>query len=405
MVLGETLQKIIAIQQEEIIGVENTIPRDISNTIDTKSNHAVIISGIRRSGKSTLLKQFMLNSVKYHYFNFEDTRIFGFDMTDFEKLIDLFEEDNPDINNYYFDEIQNVPQWEIYVRTLLNKKSKVYITGSNASLLSKELGTKLTGRHIRYELFPFSYREFLEFTRTKPGETSFQAYLNNGGFPEFLEYQNIKISQELLNDIIARDIVVRYGLRNPVIIKNLALYLISNVAKEISYTNLKKMFNLGSVNSIISYINYFEDCYLLFQIPKFDYSIKKQLVNPKKIYAIDTGFIKCNSLSFSENIGRMLENALFISLKRSSKEIYYFQENHECDFVIKSGNDISHAYQACYHLHADNKEREINGLLEAMNSFNLNTGYIITYNQKDKITFENKTIHVIPAWRWMLNEN
>lgn len=164
---------------------------------------------------------------------------------------------------------------------MIIKKTAV-ITGSNASLLSKELGSKLIGRHLRYELFPFSYKEFLKFKNAKPSLQSFDEYLETGGFPENVKLKNDLILQELFNDIIARDIIVRYNLRNPKIVKELTLYLLSNVGKEFSYQKLKKVFNFGSVNTVISLFGYYEDSYLLFTVPQFNYSFKSRIVNAKK---------------------------------------------------------------------------------------------------------------------------
>ena len=271
-----------------------------------------------------------------YYFNFEDPKATGFDLNDFQKLEELFLEECGQGDCYYFDEIQNVEKWEIFVRTMLDRGKHFLITGSNASLLSKELGTKLTGRHLRQELFPFSYSEFLTFTSQQAGPTTFNEYLQKGGFPEHLKFGQSQILQELFNDIIMRDIVVRHKLRSPKSIKELALFLISNVGVEFSYNDLAKAFNLGSTNTAISFTSYLEDSYLLFTVPKFSYSLKKQSVNPKKIYAINNGLANVNSVSFSSNKGRMLENLVFLNLRRTGKEVFYFKDQKECDFVIKT---------------------------------------------------------------------
>lgn len=149
-------------------------------------------------------------------------------------------------------------------------------------MLSNELGTRLTGRHLRYELYPFSYLEYLKKFKVKSSANSFEDYIKYGGFPEYLNQKNENILQELVNDILSRDIVARYSLRNPKMVKEIALYLLSNVGKEFSYQNLRKMYNLGSVNTVISLVGYFENSYLLFTIPQFDFSYKKQLINSKK---------------------------------------------------------------------------------------------------------------------------
>jgi len=267
---------------------------------------------------------------------------------------------------YFFDEIQNVKNWERFIRALQDRGNKIFLTGSNASLLSRELGTKLTGRHLTYELFPFAYDEFLKLKGYKTGIKSFEKYFNLGGLPEYVKTQNIQILQQVFEDILMRDIIVRYGLRNSRTIKELAVYLISNASKEYSYNKLKNTFGLGSASSVISYISYFEDSFLMFSIPKFSYSIKQQVINPKKIYIIDVGFARAISLSFSKDEGRILENVVFLQLRRKYKNIFHFREKYECDFVIKERNAITAAYQVCYQITEENKRREINGILDAL---------------------------------------
>lgn len=401
MILKETLAEVAGSQSEYILNSDYGIPREETDQIKIPFKFAIVISGIRRSGKSTLLRQLISRFKSFNYFNFEDVRAFGFELGDFKRLEEIFAA-KPGSNVYFFDEIQNVANWEIFVRTLVDKKKKVIITGSNASLLSKEIGTKLTGRHIRYELFPFSYIEYLTFSRRKPSVKSFKSYFLNGGFPEYLKNCNDLILQELFNDIIARDIIVRYNLRNSKVVKDIALYLLSNVGKEFTYQRLKKLYELGSANSVITLLNYYEDSYMLFTIPQFDYSFRKQIVNPKKIYAVDTGFIRANSVSFSRDEGRLFENVVFLQLKRKSKEIFYFRKDNECDFITKDAKQRLNAYQVCYKLEEENKKREINGLLDALDYLNLKSGLILTFNQEDEFNIKGKKIIVKPVWKWLL---
>ena len=288
---------------------------------------------------------------------------------------------------------------------MLDKQKKFIITGSNASLLSKELGTRLTGRHINMELFPFSFMESLSMAKAKASATSFSEYLRSGGFPEYLRYKKQEMLRELLTDIIQRDIIVRHKLRDSKTAKTLALYLLTNTGKEFSYNNLKKMFNLGSVNTAISFVSYFEDSYLLFTVSKFDYSLKKQIVNAKKVYSIDNGLSTSNSASFSSDLGRMLENSVFLYLRRRYKEIFYFKEKRECDFLVKEQNRIKMAIQVSYELNEENKQREFDGLLEAIEKFGLKEGLILTFDQEDKFEIEGKRIIAKPVWKWMLESN
>lgn len=418
MILKETLAETVSAQNEFILSTDKGIERDLLPEIKLASGYAAVISGIRRTGKSTLLRQLIADlparlvsneseraskadKAEFNYLNFEDVRIFGFDIKDFKRLEEIFSSGgNYDL--YFFDELQNVDGWERYIRTLLDKKKTVVITGSNASLLSRELGSKLTGRHVRYELFPFSYKETLSFRKTKPSLQSFEDYLYNGGMPEHLKLQNEMLLQELFNDIIARDITVRYNLRNPKLVKELALYLLSNVGKEFSFQRLRKMYDLGSVNTVISLIGYYEDSYLLFTIPQFDFSLRKRLVSAKKVYAIDTGLIRANSASFTQDKGRLLENIVFIHLKRLGREVFYFKKNNECDFISRDTKKKLGLYQVCFELNEDNKDREINGMLAAMEYTKLKTGTILTLNQSDELEFDKKIINVKPVWEWLM---
>jgi len=402
MILKETLAKTLAVQKENILSTDKGIEREMLAKIKLVPGYASVISGIRRSGKSTLLRQLISDSKAFNYLNFEDVRIFGFELKDFKRLEDIFSEEDPS-DLCFFDELQNVEGWERYIRTLLDNKKTVVITGSNASLLSQELGSKLTGRHLRYELFPFSFKEFLSFKETKPTLNSFEDYLQSGGMPENIKLQNDMILQELFNDIIARDITVRYNLRNPKLVKEVALYLLSNVGKEFSFQKLRKMYDLGSVNTIISLIGYYEDSYLLFTVPQFDFSFRSRLVNAKKVYAIDTGLIKANSVSFSRDKGSMLENVVFIHLKRLDREVFYFKKDNECDFVTRDASKKLELFQVCFELNEDNKDREINGMLAAMDYTKQKTGTILTLNQTDELEFDKRTIFVKPVWRWILD--
>jgi len=411
MILKETLAETVTAQKEFILSTDRGIERKMLGEIKLAPGFASVISGIRRAGKSTLLRQLIADKKEFAYLNFEDVRIFGFELKDFKRLEDIFSSQGG-YDLCFFDELQNVEGWERYIRTLLDNKKTVVITGSNASLLSKELGSKLTGRHLRYELFPFSYNETLSFRQTKPSLQSFEEYLYGGGMPEYLKNNNDMILQELFNDIIARDITVRYNLRNPKLVKELALYLLSNVGKEFSFQRLKKLYELGSVNTVISLIGYYEDSYLLFTVPQFDFSLRNRLVNAKKVYAIDTGLIRANSASFSQDKGRLLENIVFIHLKRLRREVFYFKKNNECDFIARDKNKKLELFQVCFELNEDNKDREINGMLAAMEYTKNKTGTILTLNQSDELDFDlsagqagKKIIHVKPVWQWLLEND
>ncbi len=399
--LRDALKSVVKRQKEEIDRSDAGIRREKLADIDPHSSHAIVLSGIRRCGKSTLLKQVSKNVKRFYYFNFDDPKAVDFELADFERLDEAFSEELGSNEFYFFDEIQNVEKWELFVRRLLDRKKKVILTGSNATLLSRELGTRLTGRHLRYELYPFSYQEFLDFSGEKHSAGSFDKYLEKGGFPEYLKENKASILQELLSNILARDIAVRYGIRSIKTLKELAVYLLTNVGREFTYNKLKDTFNVGSTNTMLDFVSYFEDSYLLFTINKFDYSLRKQQVNPRKAYSVDNGLSNANSVTFSEDKGKMLENAVFQHLRRKHSEIFYFREKKECDFVIKEKGKINLAIQACYKVTDENKSREIDGLLEAMEFFKLDGGMIITFDQEDTISLGGKKISLLPAWKWM----
>jgi len=405
MITKEELRNIVRAQRKDILLINESIEREKLKAVRVEESFAIILSGVRRCGKSTLLRQMIQKSKNFNYFNFEDPSAVNFKLSDFETLNQVFKEEYGESKYYFFDEVQNVEKWELFVRAMLDKGNYFIITGSNASLLSRELGTRLTGRHLNYELFPFSFSEFLKLKNKKPNIESFQEYFTNGGFPQYLKSARAESLQDLFNDIITRDISIRHKIRNLKSLKEMAVYLITNVGKEFSYNSLKKTFGLGSVNSAISFVSFFEDSYMLFTVPKFDYKIRKQIINPKKVYSIDNGFSTVNSASFSKDFGKMLENMVFLALRKKYKEIFYFQEDKECDFVIKEDVKITQAIQVCYNFNADNKDREINGLLSALKEFDLKEGIILTYNQEDEFVVENKKIIIKPVWKWLLEKS
>ncbi len=403
MVLKSEIEKAFKLQQTNLnwVVANNINQRSYFSKIQFKNSHIEVISGIRRCGKSTLMKQIMLKYKKDSiFFNFEDPRVHDFDISDFQKLDEVI---GPFVKVYFFDEIQNVKSWEIYIRQLHDLGKKVYVTGSNASLLSKELGTRLTGRHLRHELFPFSYLEYLGFKKLKNSTTSYNRFLNEGGFPEYLKSGNIEILQNLLKDVVLRDIAIRHGVKNTKTLMDITLFLISNIGKEFSFNNIRNVFNVGSVTSVYEYLSWLEDAYVLFYLPKFSWSAKNSAVNPRKVYAIDNGLVNANTLSFSEDKGRLLENSVFLFLRQKQYQLYYFREKKECDFVVFDKGKFKMLIQVCEEVHNENMEREVNGLLVAMEFFKTKTGYIITKNQKDILKYGKNTIHLIPVFEFITN--
>jgi predicted AAA+ superfamily ATPase len=394
MILKSTIELVAQSQQKNLKKAETTLNRAIHDDLPDLDSHALIISGVRRCGKSTLLYQ-MLNKMDENswFLNVEDPRLYGFTLTDFSKVDELIEESDRKV--LFFDELQIIDGWERYVRQKLDAQYKVILTGSNASLLSKELGTKLTGRHITKELFPFSYAEYLEFIGESKSSTSVSNYIVIGGFPEYVKTGNTDILLQLFDDILVRDIAVRYNIRDVKSLQKLALYLISNVAKLVTANRLKSMIDVSATSTVMEYLSHLEQAWLFHFVPKFSFSMRKQLVNPRKVYAIDTGLVTVNSRSFTQDLGPVFENLVYLSLRRRYSEIYYFLEAGECDFIACKSGKPTEIIQVCYELTPDNLDRELNGLFEALNFFRMDTGYIVTLNQRDRFEKDGKVAEVV----------
>ena len=387
------LEEIISGQQENYL-IKKWVDR--ITTFPVNSSRIVIISGVRRCGKSTLVKQKLLTTKTAIYLNFEDPRLINFSLEDFTKLEDILKESGK--SRLILDEVQNIEKWEIFARMANEKGIPLYITGSNASMLSRELGTRLTGRYHQTELFPFSYGEFLNFFGFERNVSSFDKYFEMGGFPEYLEENDADYHRTLLRDILTRDIAVRRNILNENQLIRLAVYLLSNIGKEFSYNNISKILEFKSVRTVIDYCDYMKESYIMDFLSLYSQSIKKQLVNPKKVYCVDPAFAKANSLSFSKDKGQRFENFVYNKIRRTNKEIYYFKHhNTECDFLIKESDLIISAIQSCWEINNENMEREINGLKHAMQETGAKEGFIITYNQEDVLD----GVPLIPGWKWL----
>jgi uncharacterized protein len=392
MITEENLKQIIDDQQKLSID-KKVIARE--QQFQKNSKRIQIISGIRRCGKSTFLKQ-LLKEQESLYVNFEDPRLEGFELNDFYKIEKIATQKNK--KAFLFDEIQNIFEWEKYARAAYDKEIKLYVTGSNASLMSKELGTKLTGRYLQVELFPFSYSEFLIYTKQVAGQKSFNNYLENGGFPEFLAEMKPEYLRTLLRDIIMRDIAVRRDIRNEHLLIRLAVHILSNIGKEFSYNSVSNNLEIKSVRTTIDYCDFLQETYLIELIPRFTFSIKQRQMNPKKAYCIDNALARANSLSFSVDKGRKLENTIYLFLRRKDKEIFYYRNNKtECDFLIKENEKIVKVIQVCSEVTQENKMRELQGVKDAMIETGCKEGLIVTLNQEDELN----GIPLIPAWKWM----
>ena len=375
MIRQEEISAILDAQAEIFRKKENGLTREALAGVPAVPSFATIITGIRRCGKSTLLRQLM--SRKYDqalYLNFEDIRLANFDADDFTRL--LREIERRGIRVLFFDEIQIIPKWEIFIHQMLNAEYTIFISGSNASLLSRELGTHLTGRHIPMELFPFSYSEFLSFRNLPAGEDSLSAYLHDGGIPEYVKYHAEIILNTLIDDILIRDIAIR--------------------------NSIKDVFDIKATSTFLDYFSFYQSSYLLEFVPIFNYSLKVQARNPKKVYAMDLGLVNEAAANFSDATGHKLENLIFLHLRRQPGSICYYKDKGECDFIVSEKGKVCRAVQVCHKITELNFTREYNGLLEAMKALNLTEGVIVTTNQADRFEEDGKTIRMIPASEFLL---
>ena len=378
--MKELLKKIIFEQQEYCKNIaQDTVPRTIEEEWLT-TTEILIITGIRRCGKYVLLQQ-MRNKLQ--------------EQTLQECFFELFGEQH----TYYFDEIQNVKGWETFVRRLYNEGNKVIVTGSNARMLSRELGTHLTGRYIAVEIFPFSFQEYLQLAKVQQEAKDFyltskraillghfKEYLEKGGFPKYLQSSSTRYLSSLYDSIIFRDVMARNGLT-------------------ITYTSLGKIVGIRHSETVKNYLEYIEQTYMIFQLMKYSPSVKVQMLNPKKIYFIDNAIVSRIGFNATDNMGVKLENIVFIELKRRGYDVFYHADKKECDFVVREGMRIMKAYQVTIAMNDEKtRKREIEGLLEAMNAYGLAEGYILTMEEKEELEIDGKQVHVLPTWEWMLRE-
>ena len=380
----------------------------------------VIITGVRRCGKSSIFKiiknRMGLNEKEYLYVDFNDERLVDFSISNFQIIIDFLDENNYKKNCVLFiDEIQEADGWEKWIDRI-RQKYIIFISGSNSKLLSKEISTILTGRSLNFGLFPFSFKEFLNSKGTDINQwklslkaqseirKNFDKFVESGGLPQRVISDQEIIVSELYENILYRDIISRFNKNLVKPIKEISLYLISNVNSDTSLRNLSYLSGIKNLSTIKRILDAFENAFLFFSISKFDYSIKKQLQNPKKIYCIDNGFVTSLGFRFTQNKGNLLENLVAIELKRRGNDIYYYKDKLECDFLIKEKLKIVGAIQVCFNLDEKNEKREFNGLVEAIKKFNLKKGLVLTYGQEEEIEIEKKKIIIKPVWKWLLEK-
>jgi predicted AAA+ superfamily ATPase len=393
---------------------ESGFERQIKFRKNILSKQITIISGIRRSGKSTLLKQFSLKLPNFYYINFDDERLINFSVHDFNNLTIIWKK-KLDSKYILIDEIQNVADWERFVRRMHDEGYKLFITGSNAKLLSSELSTHLTGRYQKIELFPFSFSELVEYSKvdTLSSLTSvtkakilklFDEYLLHGGFPEYIKYKDNEYLKRIYEDIIYRDIITRFGIKEVKSFRELTNYIFTNFTKEASYNTLKDILGIKTTMSVRNYVGFLEESYLIFELFKYDYSLKKQYISDKKLYVIDNGMRNATAFYFSADRGRLLENLVYIELKRRGKNLYYFKDKSECDFLIQEKDNIVQAIQVTQKIDQENEKREFEGLMNAFDRLNIKNGLILTENQSKIQTVNLRKIIIKPIWQWLLEK-
>ncbi len=413
----------------EELPVETTI-RELDIPLD--SGFIISVIGCRRAGKTTVLRQMidalLLKGVakeRIVFVNFEDERI-PREKEAFDALLLAHEELYPQFSSkecyYFFDEVQEMPDWELFVRRLHETKSKnVFVTGSNARFLSREIATALRGRTISYEVYPFSFREFLshrgvdvrrrETTKEKALlRRSFEDFLSTGGFPEIVQTSvNLKSKalRSYLDVMMYRDLIDRYDIRNPEALKAFIMKRISNVGKELSvnktFNELKSAGFDVSKSSMYRFAEWCEEIFLLFSLPQYHESLVKQQGYVKKNYCVDNGLITYTSFRASQDKGRLLENAVFIELKRRGKEVFYHKDTNECDFVrVDKGTTLQVLQVSLSIEDPDVRKRELKGLLQAKKRTGAKEAIILTLEEEEDLVVEGEKVQIIKVINWFL---
>ena len=390
-----------------------------------KIGEIIVIKGVRRSGKSTLMLQFIrksgLEEKNTLVVNFEDPRFKDLNLELLDRIYEVYlDELQPDKEHYVIlDEVQEVEGWEKFARYLHEaKKVQVFITGSSSKLLSEEYSTFLAGRHVDIEIFPLSFSEFLEFKgvsiRSRMEMVKFRhrirklldEYLEFGSFPKVVLIEEGK--EELLNnyfrDILIKDVQSRFKVRETGKLEELAKYYLTNISTLQSFNRARKLLNL-SLDTVERFSKYFAVARLIFFVPKFSFSVREQILNPKKVYCMDTGLRNIVSFKFSEDIGRIVENVVFLNLLFRNKEIYYWRDKQqrEVDFVLKSGLEIEQLIQVTYASGEEEIEvREKKALIKASEELNCDDMLVITWDYESEEEFKGRRIKFIPLWKWLL---
>lgn len=418
----EELVKVISDWQNYM---KNKMPNDrvVLNEIKLDSKEVIDILGCRRVGKSTMFKliidKLKLSENEYLYINFEDPFFIENSSSNiFEQIIETFKiYFSKDLKYLFLDEVQHIQNWERAVRKLRDFENyHIFISGSSSKLLSKELGSSLTGRHISNIIYPLSFREFLDFRGVKfkskkdvlinriMFEKYFNEYLELGGFPEVVVNNNLDLLKNYFYDILYKDIVARYEIRDTSNLEKIAYYVLTNFTNKISLQSLRSNYGL-SFDKLRNYLSYLVETYLIYEVKQFSFSIKKQENLPKKYYLIDNGFIKSIAFKFSQDFGRLLENLVFMEFKRRGKDVYFYvtKNGYEVDFLSKSDLNSFDIFQVVYDFdNLKTKEREIRALVDAAKELNCKSGTLITKSHKERMVFDDIEINCIPIVDWLL---
>ena len=403
---------------------ERIIDRELSNKIipDLNSNIAKVIIGVRRCGKSILCYS-LLKEGNFFYVNFDDERLMGIkakDLNDFLKAhLYLY---NKDFDLALIDEPQKIKGWELFVNRLLRRGKSVFVTGSSSQLLSKELATTLTGRHVDFVLYPFSFKEFLaykgiktdkEFIYSTEGKSKILNILKNfldaGAIPQVYKISNKKeFLRNLYDDILTKDIILRYKIKFPETFKIISNFLMKSYSKYMSYNSVRKSFGIKTIHTAREYAKFLENSFLFIFLKKFSWSMKEMENVPKKVYCIDTGMI---SSLIQVDMGRVMENLVAIELLRRksyyapSLGIYYWKDyqQREVDFVVKDGLNVKELIQVCYDIEdLSTKNRELRALIKAGKELKCKNLKVITWDYEGREEFRNREIEFRPLWKWLL---
>ena len=418
------IQTVVKEQHEEFTLKlkEKICERPEESLVDLESNLAQVVIGIRRSGKSSMCMNIIKKSnLNFAYLNFDDERFSKIQAEELNLILECLYKIYGDFNHLFIDEIQNIDEWYLFVNRLLRTGMHILITGSNAKLLSGELATHLTGRHMTIELFPFSFNEYCIFknistlhgTTKEKGllEAAFDEYLHEGGFPEMLKLSRKQTYiNTLVNNILTNDIEKRYSIKYKTAFENIANHLLNNSPSKINYADLTNEFGLNSDHTAENYVNYTKNAYLLAGLHK--YSTKSKIrIRDEKAYAVDVALMNNRENAMSgENLGWRLETIVYIELLRRFRpqecDIYYYEETAgETDFVVCRGNSVIQLIQVSYDIsNPKTLKREIKGLMLASAKTKCSNLLLITNSEEKTITTDNKTISVVPAYSWLLTD-